>query len=146
MKVFLECFWAENSKSPQKFFRFPECWNLVSEYLNRVSERGFESKVVAGQLSRRPRSQLWLCHPRGKILNSIEISERFQRTMASGIDLVVAIGSDTGFSEDQISKLKPDFLWSFGPLTLPHELAAVVASEQLYRAVSIIRNEPYHRE
>jgi hypothetical protein len=29
---------------------------------------------------------------------------------------------------------------------LPHELAAVVAAEQLYRAVSILRHEPYHRE
>lgn len=146
MKVFFECYWGESGKSPQKFFRFKECWALLNEYLSRVSERGFETQILAGQMLRRPRSQLWLCHPRGKPLNSIELSERYQRAMQSGLDLVVAIGSDTGFSEEQISKLKPDLLWSFGPLTLPHELAAVVAGEQLYRAVSILRHEPYHRE
>ena len=145
MKVFLECYWGEGAK-PQKFFNFKECWALLDEYTHRITERGYQTQVVAGQLKRRPRSQLWLCHPRGKALTSMEISERLQRTMSTGLDLVVAIGSDNGFSEADISKLKPDFLWSFGPITLPHELATVVASEQLYRAVSILRHEPYHRE
>lgn len=35
--------------------------------------------------------------------------------------------------------------WSLGPLTLPHELARVVVAEQLYRAGTILRREPYHR-
>ncbi|MGH7583050.1 MAG: 23S rRNA (pseudouridine(1915)-N(3))-methyltransferase RlmH, partial [Gemmatimonadales bacterium] len=35
--------------------------------------------------------------------------------------------------------------WSLGPLTLPHELARVVVAEQLYRASTILRHEPYHR-
>lgn len=146
MKVFLECFWGEVGKKPEKFFNFKECWALLSEYMKRVSERGYAAQIVAGQLSRRPKSHLWLCHPRGKQLSSTEVSERLQRAMLSGLDLVVAIGSDVGFSEEQISKLKPDLLWSFGPLTLPHELAAVIASEQIYRGISILRHEPYHRE
>ena len=146
MKVFLECYWGEAGKAPQKYFNFKECWSLVSEYLKRVSDRGFQAQVVSGNMERRPRSQLWLCHPRGKPMTSMEISERLQRAMSTGLDLVVAIGSDQGFSEEQISKLKPELLWSFGPITLPHELASVIAAEQIYRAVSILRHEPYHRE
>ena len=39
-----------------------------------------------------------------------------------------------------------DFLWSLGPLTLQHELALVVALEQIYRAHTILAGHPYHRE
>ena len=145
MKVFIECFWGQSNKDYKKFFNFKECLSLIHQYTKRLTERGFQTQILAGSLERRPRSQLWLCHPRGKELDSIQISERFQRAMSSGVDLVIAIGSDTGFSKEDISKLKPDLLWSFGPMTLPHELATVIATEQLYRAASILRNEPYHR-
>ncbi len=145
MKIFIECFWGLNNKNYKKFFNFKECLSLVEEYNKRLTERGFQTQLVAGSLQRRSRTQLWLCHPKGKEFDSVQISEMFQRAMSSGLDLVVAIGSDNGFSKEDISKLKPDLLWSFGPLTLPHELATVVASEQLYRAASILRHEPYHR-
>jgi len=38
-----------------------------------------------------------------------------------------------------------DELWSLGSLTLPHELARVVAAEQIYRAMTLIRGVPYHK-
>lgn len=146
MKVFIECFWGASGKKPLKFFSFPECWGLVEEYSSRITERGFLTEITSGQSVRKPRSHIWMCHPRGKQLTSLAVSEQFERVKASGCDLVVCIGNDIGFSADQIKTLKPDLLWSFGPLTLPHELATVVACEQLYRGVSILRNEPYHRE
>ena len=40
---------------------------------------------------------------------------------------------------------RADEVWSLGPLTLPHDLARVVAAEQIYRAMTLIRGIPYHK-
>lgn len=53
------------------------------------------------------------------------------------------IGGADGLPRDLVSRA--DFHWSLGKLTLPHRLARLIVVEQLYRAVSIIRGEPYHR-
>ena len=47
---------------------------------------------------------------------------------------------------DERLRERADIVWSLSPLTLPHELATVVVVEQLYRAMTILRGEPYHRE
>ncbi len=54
------------------------------------------------------------------------------------------IGGADGLAEGV--KRGADLLWSLSPLTLPHGLARVVLAEQLYRAVSVLSNHPYHRE
>ncbi len=56
----------------------------------------------------------------------------------------IIIGPASGLSKEEKENLKADFLWSFGPQTLPHDLAAVVAGEQVYRAFTILKNLPYH--
>ena len=58
---------------------------------------------------------------------------------------VLDAASLTERTEEDRRVLKPDFMWSFGPQTLPHDLAAVIAAEQVYRAFSILNNLPYHR-
>ncbi len=58
---------------------------------------------------------------------------------ASGRDLCFVIGGADGLDLD-----RADERVSFGPVTLPHQLARVVVLEQLYRAHRILRNEPYH--
>lgn len=59
-------------------------------------------------------------------------------------DLVLVIGGADGLSEDV--RTRADRLLSFSPLTWPHMLVRVMASEQLYRALSILSGHPYHRE
>ncbi len=56
--------------------------------------------------------------------------------------VVVAVGPADGWSE--AARKRADLLVSLGPMTLPHELARVVASEQLYRAFTILAGHPYH--
>lgn len=58
-------------------------------------------------------------------------------------DRAFLLGGAEGVSE--AVRARAAVRWSLGPLTLPHELARVVVVEQLYRAGTILRGEPYHR-
>jgi 23S rRNA (pseudouridine1915-N3)-methyltransferase len=60
-----------------------------------------------------------------------------------GRDVAFVIGDADGLPADVLRRAERT--WSLGPLTLPHELARVVVYEQLYRAYTIRRGEPYHR-
>ncbi|MEO8200269.1 MAG: 23S rRNA (pseudouridine(1915)-N(3))-methyltransferase RlmH [Gemmatimonadota bacterium] len=75
--------------------------------------------------------------------SSPELAERVDRWLLEARPLVFAIGGSTGLDEMFIAR--SHFTWSLGPLTLPHELARVVVCEQLYRAFTILRGEPYHK-
>jgi len=57
--------------------------------------------------------------------------------------LALVIGGSQGLSAEFLGAASAG--WSLGPLTLPHELARVVVVEQLYRAFTILRGEPYHK-
>ncbi|MBI4394968.1 MAG: 23S rRNA (pseudouridine(1915)-N(3))-methyltransferase RlmH [Candidatus Omnitrophica bacterium] len=89
----------------------------------------------------------WLCdHGAGtKEFSSEALARSLETLMTSGVrELHLVIGGPDGFSSEEFKRLQPDLRWSFGLMTLPHELAAVVASEQIYRAFTIIRKLPYH--
>lgn len=58
-------------------------------------------------------------------------------------DRALVIGGAVGVS-DKV-RARADLRWSLGPLTLPHELVRVLVAEQLYRAATILRGEPYHK-
>ena len=81
---------------------------------------------------------------RGTLLTTVLLARRIERWRANGGDVAFLVGGADGLAEDL--KRGADFSWSLTPLTLPHGLARVVLAEQLYRAVSILHNHPYHRE
>lgn len=54
------------------------------------------------------------------------------------------VGASDGW--DAATRNRADLLWSLGPQTLQHELALLVALEQVYRALTIIAGTPYHRD
>ena len=120
--------------------------DLFQEYARRIDkfDRCSVSKL---EPERKPAIKLWLCHTakNAKTLSSEELARAIQNLRNLGAkELQIGIGPSDGFSSKELECLKPDFLWSFGPMTYPHELAAVIAAEQIYRAYTIIHRLPYH--
>jgi 23S rRNA (pseudouridine1915-N3)-methyltransferase len=75
----------------------------------------------------------------GETFDSVEFSRFLEERRRSGRDLCFVVGGPYGLALD-----RADHRLSFGPLTLPHQLARVVLLEQLYRAHKILAREPYH--
>jgi 23S rRNA (pseudouridine1915-N3)-methyltransferase len=91
------------------------------------------------------RHQLVALDVGGRPLSSTDLAKRLQGWMSSGHQgICFAVGSAHGLAPEV--KDRADLRWSLGPATLPHDLAMVVMWEQLYRAMTIIRGEPYHKE
>lgn len=79
----------------------------------------------------------------GQGWSSTELAEHTARWDMDGRDVTLAIGGADGLPEPVLERAER--VWSLSPLTLPHELARVIVYEQLYRAYTIRRGEPYHR-
>ena len=81
---------------------------------------------------------------RGKELSSEALSARIDALSLGGNShLCFVIGGSDGVT-DEVKRRATERI-SFGPITLPHNLARVVLLEQIYRAMKISRNEPYHK-
>ena len=102
-------------------------------------------KEAAGILAAIPeRSQVILLAIEGKARASEELATHLEELALSGrSDLTFVIGGSDGVAQQV--RDRADETLSFGPITLPHNLARVVLLEQLYRAFKILRNEPYHK-
>jgi len=74
---------------------------------------------------------------------SADLATQLERWLLAARPLTFVIGGSHGLDSSLIARAGAT--WSLGPLTLPHELARVVVGEQLYRAFTILRGEPYHK-
>lgn len=81
---------------------------------------------------------------RGRPWTSRELADRLAAWMALGQDVMFLIGGPDGLAPS--CKNRAAELWSLSALTLPHGLARVVVAEALYRAHSLLRGHPYHRD
>ena len=81
---------------------------------------------------------------RGKETSSEQLAEKLESLAVSGVSQVAfIIGGSDGVTP--AVKARANERLSFGPITLPHNLARVVLLEQIYRAHKIMRGEPYHK-
>jgi 23S rRNA (pseudouridine1915-N3)-methyltransferase len=89
-------------------------------------------------------SRLVVLDEKGDDLTTLKLAKRLEVWMQDGRDVALLIGGADGLDEE--FKQQADDKLRLSSLTLPHGMARMVLCEQLYRAVSVLKNHPYHRE
>ncbi len=89
--------------------------------------------------------QLILLDENGRSFTSVGFSDEIQKKMNSGVKtLVLAIGGPYGFSQTVYQRANGKYALS--QMTFSHQMVRLFFIEQLYRAFTILRNEPYHHQ
>lgn len=128
---------------------------LATEYLDRVQNyvhadaRVFRASTALFEWVERMKGRtapvLVLLDQRGKQFSSEMLAEWLRNQRDEGRQRIIfALGPADGWTN--ADRERAGLLLSLGLMTLPHELARVVLSEQLYRAFTILAGHPYHRE
>jgi 23S rRNA (pseudouridine1915-N3)-methyltransferase len=107
--------------------------------MDRVKER--EGARLAEKIP--TRAQTVACEVGGKRLSSEQFAEFLQSAREQDRDVAFLIGGAFGLAADVSGSSSMKL--SLAPWTLPHELARLVLAEQIYRAGTIVRGEPYHK-
>jgi 23S rRNA (pseudouridine1915-N3)-methyltransferase len=82
---------------------------------------------------------------KGKEMTTEELAGFIEKRMnASDKRIIFVIGGAYGFSQEMYERA--NFKWSLSKLTFPHQLVRLILSESIYRAISVIKNEPYHHK
>jgi 23S rRNA (pseudouridine1915-N3)-methyltransferase len=132
------------------------------DYLRRLSRYAKVNEVEVREASRAPTVDAQREEEAGRLLarvpagaavvalaregspwTSEELAKRMEGWRMAARPLAFVIGGSRGLARGLLASAGAR--WSLGPLTLPHELARVIVTEQLYRAFTIIRGEPYHK-
>lgn len=108
-----------------------------AEAIKRTEAARLLEKVPTG-------SRLVALDEHGKQVTTKELAELLARWLESGKDTVLVIGGADGLAPELLDRAETKLALS--RLTLPHALARVLLAEQIYRAVSLLHNHPYHRE
>ena len=114
-----------------------------SKNLTDEQQKQKEGKLILGKLG--PTDVLILLDESGKQMDSVSFSDYLQKHMNSGIkQLVFVIGGPYGFSSEIYEKAQGKL--SLSKMTFSHQMVRLFVVEQLYRAFTILRNEPYHHK
>jgi 23S rRNA (pseudouridine1915-N3)-methyltransferase len=108
--------------------------------------RGVDAKAAEADAilaHRKPQDWLVALDERGSLLDSVELSRYVGRAQSGAKDLLLVIGGDEGL--DERIRQSADLVLSLSKMTLPHRMARMVLVEQLYRAFTILKGEPYHK-
>ena len=118
----------------------PELRNAKS--LSQQQQKDKEGETILRLLQ--PSDTVVLLDERGKEPRSIELADWLQRQQQTARRLVFIIGGPYGFSQQVYSRA--DSMLSLSRMTFSHQMVRLIFVEQLYRACTIIKGEPYHHE
>ncbi len=111
--------------------------------LSEAEQKRLEGEAILKLISES--DYLMLLDEHGLELRSIEFAEMLQRRMLSGTKrLVFVIGGPYGFSDAIYQRANSKL--SLSKMTFSHQIVRAIFTEQLYRAFTILKNEPYHHE
>jgi 23S rRNA (pseudouridine1915-N3)-methyltransferase len=125
---------------PFEFVVLPDIKNAKS--LSEEQLKTAEGEAILRWLT--PSMDVVLLDEHGHEFRSIEYAEWLQKKMSAGKDLVLIIGGAYGFSPAVYARA--NYKVSFSQMTFSHQMIRLMAIEQLYRAMTILRGEPYHHE
>lgn len=126
---------------PFSVCEIPDLKNTSALTRTQIKER--EGELILKAI--KPTDRVILLDERGKEYRSVEFAEEIRRlSLAGGKDIVFVIGGAYGFSEAVYARSVGKI--SLSRMTFSHQMVRTIFAEQLYRAFTIIKGEPYHHE
>ena len=111
--------------------------------LSEAEQKRLEGEAILKLIT--DSDHLMLLDEHGLELRSLEFADMLQRRMLSGTKrLVFVIGGPYGFSDAIYQRANSKL--SLSKMTFSHQIVRAIFTEQLYRAFTILKNEPYHHE
>ena len=109
--------------------------------LSVEQQKGMEGKLILNKVN--PDTYLVLLDENGTNFSSVEFSKFIQKQILNSIkSIVFVIGGPYGFSK--VVYDRANFKISLSKMTFSHQMVRLIFMEQLYRAMTIMKNEPYH--
>lgn len=125
---------------PFELMTIPELKNTKS--LSEDQQKTAEGELILKQLQ--PSDTVVLLDEHGKELRSMEFAKWLEQKRNTARRLVFIIGGPYGFSADVYTRANE--LLSLSKMTFSHQMIRLIFTEQVYRACTIIKGEPYHHE
>lgn len=126
---------------PFNVVEIPELKNTSS--LTKAQIKDKEGELILKNI--KPSDRVILLDEHGKEYRSVEFADEIRKiTSGGGKDIVFVIGGAYGFSEEVYARCNGKI--SLSRMTFSHQMVRTIFTEQLYRAFTIIKGEPYHHE
>ena len=125
---------------PFELFTIPELKNTKS--LSEEQQKQAEGELILKQIQ--PSDTVVLLDEHGKEFRSIEFAKWLEHKRNTARRLIFVVGGPYGFSQAVYSRANEQI--SLSKMTFSHQMIRLVFTEQIYRACTIIKGEPYHHE